>query len=236
LGQQCGLLRARIGGLTQDPQLAWITEVEDAARNMREIAASHLDEGFSAVDLIKQVVGIRPALLNYEIVSRTKNLPIQKLIDAFTSVVGSLVRSGPTDTFNEGPAALTRLWQALQNRVNEHDRWQDIENTVSNLEDLIASASEYDQRTFLARWLLAWRKTGAMCDADLDAQWSRDMKDRGKGVQTAIAAKDWQEIDRAYAAFRLGMSDRFSFVDKSLLDQCQEILELGNPLSLLLKD
>ncbi|SED51380.1 Trypsin-like peptidase domain-containing protein [Rhizobiales bacterium GAS191] len=216
----------------QEEQLRWIDEIVAAASVLTNTLAGQPNARFAAAVQIRNIVRFQLANINYRLVDEAANLPLNKLVTAFRDLASSQAIAGSADDQTEGVLALQRLQDALHGRVDEHNRWQLAEHHLWGLEDISVDA-ESSRKIYVATWCQAWDVIQRLCAEDKMADWSRRIVTTGSALSKLLEAAEWLEVREAFTDFRRFAADRFRQVDTRLLEECEEIVTLGNPLTAL---
>ncbi len=215
----------------RDDQLAWIARLERAARALGAV-------GMNTASALGPFVHIRDEIrlqlpdINRQLVSEAADLPLDDVIAAFHDFATSKAVAGEGPSA-EGPSALERLRDGLRGRVHEHDRWQKVESRLWYLDDAITLDVGLSRQIAVATWDPTWEAIEALCAQDWQSDWARTMIASGTAFARILATEDLSTVTTLFGEFREQTIDRFSDVDTGLLEQCDEIVKIGDPLAAL---
>lgn len=213
----------------------WSDELETAMRRMRELKPDETLSGYEAVAIIRGHLRLQLPSMNAQVVAILAELPIDKLLDVFAKIAITLPQGSIRDLFNEAPSLLKKLWDSLKTNVEEHNNWQDVENHITLLEETPPPSTKIEMMTFKASWSIAWGKASPLCGQAPAAAWSIDVQSAAAKVQEALDSNKWDLAIEAIADFQYAMGIRFRNVDKTLLAQSDEVIQLGDPLASLVE-
>lgn len=191
----------------------------------------------SVLRKLSEILARQPFRINDRLVTTARNLHLSGLAQAMTILRDGLVRldsagtaKHETQQFEDGVDALTRLDYSLQTLVDNHDCLQAIDNELRRVEALL------DQDVGEA--IHAWQDLGPMVQAlscESDAVWATKVRETATELEVALTTGDPVTIKRSFRLFRSQASRSFHQVDQDLLSLCDELLNVGEPLSRVLR-
>lgn len=221
------------GGSGMRHDMKWVDELSSAMAAL--VKADDAAAQLKANIVITKHIRFRPADLNTLILMTLKSLPVDALLSVFSSIENSMKLGDIGASLNAGPQMLRSLWARLQSDVADHDAWQDIDNDLMMLEEQISFANAMEKNIFKAGWSATWPKVAGLCEARPEDLWSRQLSEYGRSIDADLVAGAWDRVHGNFPTFRSWMSTRFGQVDKSLMSASEQIIRLGNPLSVLVE-
>ena len=213
-------------------ELVWIEALENAARGL-SAALDGLDAGGASVCVrqFRQVIRVEPFRLNRLLTLTADALPLDPLIAALRRVLAA-VAAGQQPALAAGLDALVRLAPALRGRVAEHRQWQDAENMLWMVEELLGAPDALEQ--FALLWPNTRGQVAALCRLEPEAEWAMDMEQSSARLDQAVAAADALRLRLVFQRYRSLTLFRFFQVDKALRAQCSATVAIAEPLRALL--
>lgn len=202
---------------------------------LNQLADNDALAGYSAIAAIQSYLREKPPVLNSEIVSTLKRLPIERLLNVFSTISAELPAGAIRDIFDAAPSALSALWTSVREKVEEHDAWQRIENDIVYLDENKTFKTSWDERIFVATWNKLWTNVQALCSATPDADWSKKLQNSGTAISGFINATNWSPANKALQNFHDAATIRFRSVDKLLIAESKEMVAAGDPLANLVR-
>jgi hypothetical protein len=195
---------------------------------------SSLEQLDSAVGRLRRVLAREPSRINTRLVTAAGALRLEQLMRAMTTVRDILARTSPgiavVRHLNLLVDQLSELNQRLDTLVDNHNRWQEIDDELRRVEANVA----HD----LVELELAWPDLRGMVQVVLNggsADWARSLGQTLDGLDHALAAGDTVRVRRMFIGFRSQANGRFCKVDDELLRTCNDLQQIGESLDLLLK-
>jgi hypothetical protein len=136
------------------------------------------------------------------------------------------------DTFANGITTLRHLDQCLKNLITTHDIFQEHNDELRPVIILI----DHDIRALKDAWVTIATLMEYLC-ANKSVTWANRMNANGASVVAVLnqSNPNQTEIRRAFHRYYRYSSQGFNRVDKDLLDLCNELRLIGEPLKEVLK-
>lgn len=173
--------------------------------------------------------------VNGRLVNAASELPFDDLIDAMKAVHNSLSNHTEVDTvmvqqFVQGIEALGLLSKSLEEHVSRHDDWQGFDDELRRIEVMV---TEED----ISELELSWpdvQDIGNRLYAEKQEQWAVSLRTISEKLETSLMNKPATIVLRQFQNYRSRSNRRFRQVDDELLNICQELQKVGEPLNVLL--
>lgn len=216
----------------------WIQQLDRSRAELRDAVVIHDPVRLTAVlRKVNEVLARQPYRINDRLVTMARNLRLSDLAEAMTTLRDGLARLDSDrearlemEQFEGGVDALTRLDHNLQTMVDDHDSFQTIDNELRRVEALLDQDVGEASR--------AWQDLGPMAQAlggGNDAGWATKLGDAATELELALMTGDPVAIKRSFRLFRSQANRSFHQVDQDLLSLCDELRNVGVPLSRLLQ-
>ncbi len=213
----------------------WIGEVSTAQADWRT-AIDQLDSSQlrRVINRLRNLLATQPSRINMRLNQAASSLRLQALVTALTQVSNHLpslqLDADQVSQFQSGLAALSQLEQNMAALVDDHDRWQEIEVELWQLEGSLAQ----DASDLELTWPYLKKKSDGLC-AGTDVEWAATLRKEGESLTAALADHKSDAIRRAFTSYRRRASNRFFQVDVELKTLCGELGKVGAPLSVVLR-
>lgn len=216
-------------------ETSWI---RDLGRADEELRRALVDSDARRLKLANRLVGkvlaVQPSRINTRLNDAAKNLQLPNLVREMATIRDELkgldLDSERLLQFEEGVDALDGLSRSLSVLVNDHDRWQAVDNELRWVEAIL------DLDTVDLE--MAWPDLRAMAEPFYTSSgddWSTKLRVAAEQLDHAIAARDPVKIRARFRHFRRQAGDRFYRVDLALKNLCEEQRTIGEPLALILE-
>jgi len=173
--------------------------------------------------------------VNVRLVDAAVELPFKELMDALESIASQLKAVLPADTIQriiENIGSIDTLAKQLKQFVQYHNNWQSLDDELRRIEANIGNDEIEDLK-------LTWPDIQEMIqdlDENIDEQWPASFHKNVDRLDKAIKSESSSpaSVKRIFDTFRGQASRRFRQVDDQLLNLCQSLQIIGEPLNLLL--
>jgi hypothetical protein len=189
-----------------------------------------------ATGRIKDVLGRELSRVNTRLVSAAGALRLPALVSAMTTLHETLARlslAGPAQhrlsAFGQDVADLARLSTRLTALIDEHDRWQAVDDELRRVEVLL----EQNMVELHDAWCDLEPMVRALC-RESAADWSLRLQAIGADLAAALADGNPLKVKRHFRGYRSKASLRFNQVDRDLLTLCEDLQKVGEPLDSVL--
>jgi hypothetical protein len=164
--------------------------------------------------------------------ARALNLP--ELVATMETVCRKLRELGllpeQVDPFEEGVVALERLARSLITLVDNHDRWQSVEEELGRIEgDLARSLDELE-----SSWPQLKLQMEPLCGSCTES-WAVGLQTDGAKLEITLKNRDLVKIRQSFQSYRWQAGRRFHRIDGNLKDQCHELRDAAKPLAMVLR-
>lgn len=216
-------------GLEEDQ---WIGQLEQAGNDLEEgIKKGNKAQMDSATQTINQVIGTQPTIVNRKLYAAVyaykESLPeptdVMKRVRERINAIAP--ESEPVKHFQKGIDSLKEMNSNLGALIAEHNTWQDVDNQLRILPDLLeAGVSVFNKRWQSLRARIEPFYTGN------DDKSSQRLIEADDLLGAAIVGNEPDEVRRAFENYCSEASDRFFYVDKSVLELCEKLRLIRNEL------
>jgi DNA-binding MltR family transcriptional regulator len=229
-------LRAVAGrGLIPHSEVNWIEEVVQAQQLLNQ-ALTHMQvDGLKrAVWLLKRVIALQPSSINQRLNMAARALRLEALVQAMKAIRDGLntlnLDRGQIAQFETGVTALESLHTRLATLVEAHDNWQTLERILSRIEDVMV----YDLTELELSWPDVEQRVTNLCQEPSE-DWVQLLLEDGGQLGSALAAQNPALIQRYFRRYRQRAGNRFYQVDVMLKALCEELRQVGEPLTSVLR-
>lgn len=216
-------------------EVLWVQQLEKSKEMVRAgVEEYNLDELKAGTGLIYRILNRQPSRINAQLVATTKALRLDNLENAMRIIQASLTDSNidvevSTEVAN-GVTALSDLDQRINALVEEHDRWQEIDDELRRVEaSLLSGIEELED---------AWYDLEPMTRAlvnDKEGKWTNDLEQVVDSLKEALGERVVVTVKRNFRRYRSQVGRRFREVDLELLSLCQDMKSVGVSLDNLLR-
>ncbi|MER9743798.1 MULTISPECIES: effector-associated domain EAD1-containing protein [unclassified Mesorhizobium] len=222
-------------------QKKWIDDFKDALARV-DAGLDNLDDraALRGALAIRLIVKDAPPIINREMREEAKDLPLDALGAVLAGALASAVLDEPTKrALTTGAESVDDLRQRLGRRVREHDRWQDVERELWQMDDIVERGSLGSRDDFEAYWQNGKDGMVQLWNADPGAAWAVETSGLGNAIDTLLAAAVEDVIEQSsdpYRRFRKAALDQFFEVDAALLELCEEIPIISGPVAAIAQE
>jgi hypothetical protein len=211
-----------------------------------ERAAAELTEAFTTRDAVTirrglgriyDVLGRELSRMNSSLVAAARTLRLQQLLNALTTIRDqlavhqlSLAAKSQFEIFAEGVTAMARLNARLSVLVATHDAFQEVDDELRRVKELLAQDVE--------ELVLAWGDIRQLAQRLYEVnpgEWASRLNENSQLLDQAMAANEPSKIRRAFRTFHHQALLSFNKVDQDLLSLCTELQQIGRPTEAVLK-
>jgi hypothetical protein len=216
----------------------WMRRLERARIELSESLEAHDHATMRrALSRIFEVLGRELSRMNSALVAAARTLRLQQLLAALTTIRDQLrphqldqVARSQFAIFADGVSAMARLQTRLGVLVTAHDTFQEVDDELRRVKDLIAQ--DVDEL------ILAWediRQLAQRLYALTSDEWAVRLHENSCLLDQAMAANEPIKIRRAFRTFHHQALLSFNKVDQDLLRLCAELQQIGRPAEAILK-
>lgn len=223
---------------TMRGERSWIERLEKHLQMLEEAQVKSDGQLFAkCLERVQEVIGVKPAEINGRLKDAMRNMSLSNFLLKLSALHENLSHTRLDDTskarlleFNEGIQSMRILWERLSTLVDEHDKWQEAEDQLKRLE---AEPVErlYDEDD---GWQDLVGKLNPLCRASSE-RWATRMLEDEQKLKFALDERNASRIAEVFSSYRLKAGSRFYVVDKSLLQECSRITEIGPKLDVVFK-
>lgn len=216
-------------------EVSWIEDVAQAQK-MLNGALTHMQVDLlkRAAWLLKRVIALQPSSINQRLNMAARALRLEALAQAMKAIRNGLntlqLEREKIAQFESGVAALESLHTRLTALVEAHDNWQALERILSRIEDVMV----YDLTELELSWPDVEHRVTLLCHEQSE-DWVQLLTEDGGQVGNALAAQNPTLIQRYFRRYRQRAGNRFYQVDVMLKNLCEELRQVGEPLTSVLR-
>lgn len=219
-------------------QILWLQHLKQARQDLME-AIDHSDAAKlkASIKLMKGVLGKQPSKIDARLNTLAGQLRLANLVsvmalmrDMMTTLTLDLKK---VKEFETGAREMDRLNQNLKCLIEKHNQWQEVDDELRRIEDLLEQ-NEQGIDELIDSWPSLKMLLLPLFGAETDAR-AQSFKVDGEKLESAIQAHDPFKIKQSFRRFRGQANTRFFAVDDALKRTCEELRLLGEPLALMLK-
>lgn len=212
-------------------ETSWIQDLDQSRRELHD-ALENLDtkQFKRAIWRMNRVLAIQPSRINTRLNAAARALRLPALVKALTYVRDNLARLDldpeKVRQFKVGVKALAGLDQSLTALVHDHDSWQVI--------DLELRRIEAAMRQDMMELEMSWSSLRAMVEplySGVADEWAELLEAEAQALDAAIAQDNPAKVRRYFWRYRRRAGDRFYRVDTDLKNLCEDLREVGEPLT-----
>lgn len=211
----------------------WITQLDESGNELEDgIEKGDQAQMSKATEAINQVIGREPGRINlrlYQAVyAYNQTLPeptdlmnkVRERINAIAPGAEKVMR------FQKGIDALKEINANLKALIAEHNSWQEVERDLRVLPEFLADAGI---PAFNKKWLKVRAQIEQYYSSGTDKSSVR-LKKADERVGSAIAENDAEAVQKTFETYWSEASDRFFYVDKSVLALCERLKSIRSEL------
>jgi hypothetical protein len=246
---QCSNARTAALGLPNTPgerdvEMEWISALETLNRELH--AALIYEDDRAAVKSaygLKRILRTRPRDLDQLLITTARRVPLSKLVDSLQDVAAAAAAIGGdarSPHLTSAILALQRLIPDQMGLIAEHTAWQQVDNEFWQADTALHTGSPESLEEFQYVWESLWGKMLMIIASNPAATWAVSLDQQGKEFIIGFPMPAMPPVPGSVKAhFNMLQRDamfQFFEVDKSLHDQCTEIIKIGEPIQSLLKE
>lgn len=211
----------------------WITQLDESGNELEDgIEKGDQAQMSKATEAINQVIGREPGRINlrlYQAVyAYNETLPeptdlMNKVRERINSIAPGAEK---VMHFQRGIDALKEINANLKALIAEHNSWQEVERDLRVLPEFLADAGI---PAFNKKWLKVRAQIEQYYSAGTDKS-SLRLKKADERVGAAIAENDAEAVQKTFETYWSEASDRFFYVDKSVLALCERLKSIRGEL------
>ncbi|UBF28523.1 hypothetical protein K9N68_11970 [Kovacikia minuta CCNUW1] len=216
-------------------EVLWLKDLERAQAELRA-AIDELDTRRlqKTIWLLNRILAIQPSRINTNLNSVARSLRLPALVNAMNSIwerlAGSNLNQEKIKQFQVSVLVLAELNKRLTALVIGHDYWQELDLELRRIEANL----EKDLIELEMSWIDLKERTDVLFNPAGD-QWTVFFQQDSHNLDAALSAQNPAKIKRYFRMYRRRASDRFYQVDVTLKRLCEELREVGEPLTAVLR-
>ena len=225
-----GLRKSADPSLTTRISLPWIQKLlVDLTKVFQAISENNVEGIATAISPIQRVLATEPSRINDRLAAAAEAIQLPMLIEALVGVRNSIdvtgVNRATVNKFGDGVNAICDLKEKLNQLIENHNRWQEIDIVFRRIEGLMTNDySELEN---------SWVDLKAMTEAqvvNIQEDWALLLARDIQKLEAALVTTEKKKIGQAFQSVRTRANYRFYDVDVSLKDLCDKLRKVGEPL------
>jgi hypothetical protein len=232
------------GPALRDIEQSWLDDLGQAATKLQGAIPNTPADAYDALLDVRTVLRVVPSRLNQQIFVTAKNLPFGMLATGLETIAGKLPADEPSvPSINAAHDAIKVLSSTIYARVVEHKLWQDVDNKLTSLTDMIepleggGAADKSLPFQFSPLWRNLEMKVQVLADLDPRGAWRSTLAGYSTDVNDQLSR---ETVDTAFIlafeAYRDEAQQRFVQVDLALKTECASIVRVSTPLHKIIGD
>jgi hypothetical protein len=217
------IARPSVGGVASN---MWLKKLEDAQGDL-EAAVERADKEplQKAINKMGSVLSEQLSRINTVLITAVRGLQLGAVVEVFEDVQRQLTAAAvdgeQVASFKSGIEELRSLNDRLTRLTDAHDRWQQVENELRRVDDLLRTDRHdlYD----------AWPNLSEMIKPLLGEH--DKLTTLADKLGAALETRDDRQVRAAFRDFRSDAGLRFNQTDRDLNSLCQELRKLNKPLN-----
>jgi hypothetical protein len=216
-------------------ELMWIEEAEQMKVDLQTAITTPDEKKLkNVIGRLNRLLSTHPARINTLLNYAARALRLPALCEALTRVCNDLIALNldpdKVKTFQSGVDALSKLEGTLNDLVEEHDLWQNLEVELRLMETLL----DRDLDQFCADWPDIKQKAETLYAASTD-DWANALREDSKTLDEGACSADPAKVRRGFRNFQRRVANRFYQVDIELKTLCGNLRQIGVPLASVLE-
>jgi hypothetical protein len=225
----------------RDVEMDWINALESITRELHGALISEDDRAaIKSAYSLKRILRTRPRDLDQLLVTTARRVPLSKLVESLKDVANTASVWGDAGALPSAILALQRLIPDQMGLITEHTSWQQVDSEFWQADTALHAGTPDSLEEFQYVWESLWSKMLVIIASNPSAPWAVSLHVQGKEFIAAFPMPATPPAPEAVKhRFNLLQRDamfQFFEVDKSLHDQCNEIIKIGEPLQSLLME
>jgi hypothetical protein len=215
-------------------ELEWIAELERLAGELKTaIEAANFAAMETGFDRAQRLIRLQLSHLNAKIFDAADKLSL----DGLLFVLPAAFRHLEDALFTPLDHAIRDLKATVMARALVHKIWQDAENELSFIEDLL-SLPATDVHHFIAQhWLLLRSRVLLLAALDPEAQWAKDTQVCSDRMEVELTRETLSDTMKpSFEAFCRVLRFHFFEVDARLKDDCGSLGKFYAPLGSMIEE
>jgi hypothetical protein len=229
----CGAARTSAALLGEDvgTELTWVAELERIAAELRAaIAAADAPATATGFGQAQRMIRLQLSRLNAQIFEMADTLTLAGLIEVMPRDIGA------DAAFKELSFAIRELKAAVMARALVHKIWQDAENDLSLIEDVLLTPAGGAPK-FVSHWLALRTRVILLASLDPDAEWAKLAKTYTDQIEAQLTQEKIDDrLKPSFGAFARILKFRFLAVDATLKADCGALGKFHVPLKTMVED
>lgn len=216
-------------------EVRWLTELQQAQAQLQSaITDLEIKPLKHTIWLLNRVLANQPDRINTKLTEAARALRLPDLVQAMQFIAkelaGTRLDAEKFQQFDQGVNVLEALNQRLGALVIGHDYWQSFDREMRRIESTLSQ----DLIELKMSWPYLQEQADGLIDADADP-WTVTFQKDSHNLDAALAEQHPVKIRRYFKLYRKRASQRFFQVDVTLKRLCEELREVGEPLTSVLR-
>jgi hypothetical protein len=227
------------GGSFPNQEIVWLDNLQQARVHLQRAVASDFGQESGAADLrmairlMKSILAREPSKIDARLSDLSHEFRLDRLALAMSGISKFLEERGITadklNHFKGGAANLYLLNQKLKTFVDHHYVWQDVDDDLRRIGDLLGTGVEELELSLPDLSI----RIPALCESLIPERADQFLSE-WKKLNHQVATKNPRKTRQSFRRFRALATEYFYETDKRLRDLCNELRVVGTPLNSIL--
>ncbi|OEO33176.1 hypothetical protein VW23_007925 [Devosia insulae DS-56] len=222
----------------QMPERDWLQDFEDGMKVLEAaVNAGDSDDARAAFDSLRAILRGATAHMDGRIFETVTSMRLHEVPDILMVIADALDADDPASPdIVDACSAMTKLSSLLLDRVMRHRLWQEADNRIEELSDLVLSTGAAIPPRATRLWRALSQGMDTLLDQNDTEQWRVEMAECVKAMQQRVTTElADDDLVLALEAYRDVALNQFVEVDTALKQNCTSLHGVSTPLDQLLR-
>lgn len=218
-------------------ELDWLADFKEGMDVLgAAVTARDAAQALSAFDTVRAILRGATAHMDSRIFETVTSMQLHEVTDMLTVIAGAIETDDQAlSDIADAVRAMTKLSSLLLARVMRHKLWQDADNSIEELSDLVLPNGDVIPEKVTRRWDALSLSMDTLLDQNGTEQWRADMAACVSAMQQRVDAKRADDdLVLALEDYRDVALNQFVEVDTELKANCTSLHGVSTPLDQLL--
>lgn len=210
---------------------AWIDELDRSAKTLRAAVSAANPAPAANLDQVQRLVRRQLARLNAMIFAAADKLSLAELIEVVPDELEAEA------DFIELDQAIRDLKATVIARVFVHKIWQDADNELSLIQDVLRVPATSSEQSF-ANWLGLYGRVRWLASLEPDAEWAKLALSTAETIEAELTRNEKRDdaVKPPFETLCRILKFRFFAVDANLKADCHSLGKFHEPLKLIVEE
>ena len=218
----------------RDNEIYWIDKLKGVTTDLQEtIAGADVDEIVSALEEVRDKLRALPSSINERIVTSARIIPLAPLADLLDLIIAQRQPDETTRAAIESARlSIVAIASLVRERVAEHDLWQEVDDKLAALLEILYTDDPGRVRKFATLWSKqAKPRLAQLSRLDPAGTWRDQVALKVVTVDDLLATEALDDrFVEAFEALCWEARQQFYRVDVRLMTECADLEPLNAPL------